>query len=218
VSRVVGVYVCPRGVFGVVCQRRSAGLEVVESFDAHGRLESPADAARQVVRALEEHGIKRADLAIAVRGFGAAHHVLAFPNATDSVLDMVVAREIRRIEPQMANPIVSWTRLVDDEAASDTVQQGQLDVLAAAIPGDVAAAFTAAAADAGHTLSHLTELSVCMQRLAEEVMPRTGTPALLAVFPDGAYIGFSVLGAIRFAVEPPVLETDALPDAVAVAE
>ncbi|HEX7939075.1 MAG TPA: hypothetical protein VF483_08775 [Gemmatimonadaceae bacterium] len=216
-SRVVGAYICPRGVFGVVCQRRSAGLEVVQSFDVHGRLDSAADAARYLVRALETHGIARAELAVAVRGFGAAHHVLTFPPATDSVLDVIVAREVRRIEPQMANPAVAWTRLADDDAQPSD-PQNQVDVLAAAMPGAAVSEFASVVSNAGHTLGHLTDLSVTMHRLADEFVPKSSPAALIAQLPDGAYIGFAVDGAIRFAVEPPVRPDETLPDAVAVSE
>lgn len=215
-SRVVGVYVCPRGVFGVECRRHSAGMEVLRSFDAHGRLESVQEAVLQLGRALAQHDIKGADLAVTVRGFGVGHHVLSFPRAADAVLDQIIAREVRRLEPQMADPVVAWTRLADDD--SPGAEQDQADVLAAAVPQAVATEFTTAIRAAGHSLSHLTVLGVAMHRLAEEFVPAAGTTALVAQLPDGPFIGFLVDGAIRLAVEPPVNQEDALPDASALAE
>jgi len=82
----------------------------------------------------------------------------------------------------------------------------------------VVAEFARAAADAGHTLAHLTDLSVTMHRLADEFVPKSSPAAIVAQLPDGAYIGFSVDGAIRFAVEPPVQPEETLPDAVAISE
>lgn len=216
-SRVVGVYVCPRGIFGVECRRRAAGLEVLRSFDAHGRVATVRDAARQLGELLAQHDIKRSEIAIAVRGFGAGHHVLSFPRAADSLLDAIVAREVRRIEPQMTDPAVAWTRLADEDDA-DADQHDQADVLAAALPQAAARELTTAIRAAGHSLLHLTVLSVAVHRLTEEFVPPDGTTALVAQLPDGPFIGFTVDGAIRLAVEPPVHQDDELPDAAALAD
>lgn len=216
-SRVVGVYVCQRGVFGVECQHHSDGLEVLRSFDVHGRIESAGDAARQLGQTLAQNGIKRADVILAVRGFHAGHHVLSFPPAADGVLDAIVEREVRRLEPEMPDPVVSWTRLPVEEGP-DGQQSGQADLLVAALPRHVATEFAAAIQAAGHSLTHLTVLSVAMHRLAEEFIPDDDTAALVAQLPDGPFIGYSVGGAIRLAVEPPVPDEEALPDAAAVAD
>jgi len=217
-SRVIGVYVCPRGVFGVECEERSAGLQVIRSFEAHGRIDTPRDAMLQLDRVLTQHGIKRgASLALAVCGFGAVHHVLAFPRANDSVLDPVVLREVRRLEQQLADPVVAWTRLSPEEGPGGETT-GQIDVLTAAMPRSVVADFAAAIEEGGNSLLHLTVLSTSMQRLAEEFLPDTEPTAIVAQLPDGPFIGYSLGGAIRLAVEPPVRDEDALPDASALAD
>jgi hypothetical protein len=216
VSRVVGVYVCPRGVFGVECQERSNGVEVLRSFEAHGRIASPQDSIRHLARALLQHDIKRARLAIAVRGFGAVHHVLTFPKADDAVLNAIVQREVRRIEQQMADPVVAWMRLAPEEGTTE--QAAQTDVLTAALPGDVVAQFMSAVEETGNSLLHLTVLSTAMQRLAEEFLPDSEPAAIVCQLPDGPFIGYTIGGAIRLAVEPPVRDDDALPDAAALSD
>jgi hypothetical protein len=214
-TRVVGVYICPRGVFGVECNQRAATLEVIRSFESHGRIESLPDGARLLNRTLAQNDIKRAQLAVAVRGFGAVHHVLAFPPAPEDVLDPVIAREVRRLEQQLPDPVVAWTRLV--EAERDQGPGAQSDVLTAALPRAAVTEFVRAL-DAGHTLQHLTVLSSAMHRLAEEFLPPVEPSAIIAQFPDGPFLGYAVEGAIRLAVEPPVNSDDALPDAMAVAD
>jgi hypothetical protein len=216
VSRLVGVYVCPRGVFGVEVRRRSAGLEVVRSFDVHGRIESVQEAVGQLARALASNGIKRAEIALALRGFGATHHVLAFPRATDAVLDAIVGREVARLEPEITDAVVGWTRLPPDAGAE--AEGAQSDVLAAAVARDVAVEFTDEIERAGHKLSHLTVLPAAMDRLVEEFVQAGDTAALVAQLPDGLYIGYAMSGAIRLAIEPPVRAEETLPDAAALAE
>jgi hypothetical protein len=216
VSRIVGAFACPRGVFGVEVRRRSTGLEVLRSFDAHGRIESAQEAVGHLARMLASNGIKRAEIALAVRGFGAMHHVLAFPRASDAVLGMIVDREVRRLESEMADPATGWTRLAPDVAVGS--EPAQVDVLAAAIPRDVAAEFSDAIQAAGHKLSHLTVLTAAMHRLAEEFVPPADTSALVAQLPDGPFLGYAMSGALRLAIEPPVRPEDVLPDAAALAE
>jgi hypothetical protein len=215
-SRIVGAYLCPRGVFGVECQERSKGLEVIRSFESFARISSPVDGIRQLDRALQQHDIKRANLAIAVRGFGAVHHVLAFPQTNDNILDAVVQREVRRLEPQLSDPVVAWMRLAPEEGAAE--QASQADVLTAALPGDVVRGIAATIEQAGHSLLHLTVLSSAMHRLAEEFLPDTEPAALVCQLPDGPFIGYSLAGAIRLAVEPPVRDEDPLPDAAALSD
>ncbi len=207
----VGVYICPRGVFGVECRRKSSGIEILRSFEAHGRIDSAAGAIRQLTQVLSFHGIKGGELAVAVRGLGAAHHVLSFPRAADAVLDAIVTREVRRLEPQLENPAIGWTRLADGDA-SESDQAAQTDVLTAAFPGPVVTDLEDGIRAAGHTLLHLTTLSSALHRLAEEFLPAGEPGALIAQLPDGPFLGYTVDGAIRLAVEPPVRDEDALPD------
>ena len=66
-SRIVGAYACPRGVFGVECRVRRDGLEVLQSFEVHAPLDTPIEAAAQLNHALSDAGIRGAEIALAVR-------------------------------------------------------------------------------------------------------------------------------------------------------
>lgn len=216
-SQVVGAYVCPRGVFGVECRRRSSGLEVLRSFDVPVQIASATEGAGHLNRVLAQAGIRRAEIALAVRGFDVVHHLLAFPPAADSILASIVDREIRRLEPQIVDPVIAWLRLTP-EAAADGDPATQPQLLVAAIPREVADAFAGAIRSAGHSLLHLTALPVAYHRLAEEFVSPTEAMALVAQLPDGPYLGFSLAGAVRLVIEPPLRPEDALPDAAALAE
>lgn len=213
-SNVVGAYICPRGVFVVECRHRRTGVEVLRTTEAFARLESPQEASTQLVRALAQLGLKRARVAVVVRGFGAVHHILSLPPAVDAVLGSVVDREIRRLEPDLAAPRTAWVRL----AAESTLELDQPQVLAGAMSGDVLEAFTGPIEAAGHVVEHVTLLPAAMHRLAAEFTAADVTTALIAQLPDGPYLGFTLGGAVRLVIEPPVRPEDPLPDAPAIAE
>ena len=210
----MGAYVCPRGVFVVECRQRRGGVEVLRNTESFARLESPQEASAQLVRALAQLNLKRARVALVVRGFGAVHHILSLPPAADAVLASVVDREVRRLEPDLAEPRTAWVRL----AGQGAFEADQPQVLVGAMSGDVLSAFTQPLETAGHVVEHATLLPAAMHRLAEEfTSPETST-AIIAQLPDGPYLGFTLGGAVRLVIEPPLRPEDPLPDAAALAE
>ena len=215
-SHRVGAYLCPRGVSGIEYRVARPGIEVVRSFEVPARIESERQAMEQLFRGLADANIKRAELAITLRGFGSVHHVLPMPPARDELLTPIVEREIRRLEPGLDAPTISWLPLPGDTA---DIRDGpaQRQVLAAGLPRHVVDAIEAAIRNAGHRLAHLTVLPAAMQRLYEEFVGRAEPTALVAPLRDGAFLGFFLSGATRLVVEPPHAP-DEQHDAAALAE
>ena len=211
----VGAYVCPRGVYTIECATVGGSLMVQRRFEVSAQIDDAAAAADQIIRALRSAGIERANVAVAMRGFGVAHHVLQMPPARDELLSPVVDREMRRLEPQLASATVGWIPLPPVDAGSETPPQRSL--LAAAVPLEAASALHQRLAAAGYQLLHLTALPAAMQRLLEEFDSDAQSTAFVAPLPDGAFIGFSLQNAIRLAVEPP-LPHDAEHESAALAE
>ena len=215
-SRRVGAYVCPRGVSGIEYRVARSGIEVLRSFDGPARIESERQAMEQLFRALADANIKRADIALTLRGFGTVHHVLPMPPARDELLTPLVEREIRRLEPGLDAPTTSWLSLPGDSAeVGDGPPQRQ--VLAAGAPRHVVETMETAIRNAGHRLTHLTVLPAAMQRLYEEFVGGVEPTALIAPLRDGAFLGFFISRAMRLVVEPP-LAPDEQHDAAALAE
>jgi hypothetical protein len=212
----VGVYLCPRGVFGIECQPASNGMEVVRTFGDPFGLRTPEEAADHLVSVLSAAGISRADVSAAVRGFGVAHHTLQLPPASDDVLGPIIDREVRRLEPHLGDCVVQWMPLPALEPAS-TAAPPQRSVFAMAAPTELVGALQSRLGAARHRLRHLTTLPVAMQRLLDQFDSGTGTIATIAPLPDGAYIAFSLAGAVRLIVEPP-LPSDVSHEAAALAE
>lgn len=202
-TRLVGAYVCPRGAFAIECRRAGAGLAIERSLEEPAALESPFQAADHVISVLRTAGIKRGDVALAIRGFGVVHHVLQMPPAKDEMLSPIIEREVRRLEPQLGECVVSWIPLPSLESGGPEAGP-QRSLLTAAVPTDVVQVFEQRLGAAGYRVLHLTALPAAMQRLAEEFDASTDAVAMVAPLPDGAFLGFALNGGLRLIVEPPL--------------
>lgn len=202
-ARLIGAYLCPKGVFAIECRRTGAGLEVARTFEVPANIESAFDAAEHLIRVLRGAGIRSANVAVALRGFGVVHHVLQMPPAKDEVLGPIIDREVRHLEPQLGDAIINWIPLPSfDPNGSDTPPQRSL--LAAAAPRNTVRAVEDRLRSAGYRLAHLTALAASMQRVLEEFDVGDGSAGLVAALPDGAFLGFTINGGIRLVIEPPM--------------
>ncbi|HJQ20321.1 MAG TPA: hypothetical protein VJ867_08245 [Gemmatimonadaceae bacterium] len=197
----IGAYVCPTGVFAVECRRTRAGLQVERTLDVPALLETPVEAADHLVRVLTSAHVPRADLAIAIRGFGVLHHILQLPPAKHDILSTVIAREVRRMEPQLVDAEITWTPLpVSSHASAADAHAAQL---AASVPRETLDAFRARLEGTPYRVVHATIVPAAMMRVAEEFDRRDDVSALVATLPDGVFLGFFLGGALRLVVEPP---------------
>ncbi|MEX2154270.1 MAG: hypothetical protein WD825_13100 [Gemmatimonadaceae bacterium] len=204
-ARLVGAYLCPRGVFAIECRRTGAGLEVARTFEVPALIESAFDAAEHLIRVLRGAGIRKAEISVAMRGFGVVHHVLQMPPAKDEVLGPIIEREVRHLEPQLGDAIINWIPLPALDANGSGAPP-QRSLLSAAAPRNTVRAVEERLQSAGYRLAHLTALSASMQRVLEELDMGGGTAGLFVGLPDGAFLGFSINGGIRLVTEPPMPE------------
>jgi hypothetical protein len=215
----VGAYVCPRGVFAIECRNAPSGVEVERTFDAPFGLRTPEEAADHLVSVLQSSGIVRASVSITIRGFGVAQHILQLPPASDALLEPVIEREMRRLEPQLGEFALQWMSLpaLESGLTGAPGSPAQRSILAAAAPNEAGAAFEQALQSAGHRLEHLTTLPIAAHRILEQFDSGTGTIATVLPLPDGAYIAFTLSGGVRLIVDPP-LPQDPEHEAAALAE
>jgi hypothetical protein len=202
----IGAYVCPRGVFAVECADAAGGIEVRRAFGEPIGLRNSAEAAQRLVEVLQSAGVTGARVSVTLRGFGVAHQNLQLPPAPDAVLDAVVEREVRRLEPHLADCVVQWMALppVDTSVAGVPGAPPQRAVLATAAPTELIGTLDSHLAVAGHRLEHATTLPIALHRVLEQFDSGTGTVALVTALPDGAYVAFSLDGGVRLIVEPPL--------------
>ena len=215
----IGAYVCPRGAFAVECAAAAGALEVRRAFGEPYGLRNAEEAAERLVTVLHAAGVTRARVSIAIRGFGVAHHTLQLPPGPDAVLDAVIEREVRRLEPHLTDCVVQWMSLpaIEGSLTGPAGAAAHRAIFASAAPREVVDALDSRLRAAGHRLEHLTTLPVAAQRVVEQFDSGSGTVATVTALPDGAYIGFSLEGGVRLIVEPP-LPQDAEHEASALAE
>jgi hypothetical protein len=199
----VGAYVCPRGVYAVEFKRSGRGYAIARSFEAAGVINTFEEAADRIVDALRAAGIPRADVAVAVRGFGVVHHVLQMPPAPDDILNPVVEREMRRLEPQLGDSIVSWISLPALRELGPEAQNHR-SLLAVGAPTAFVKALQDTLRRTSYRLLHVTALPVGMQRVFEEFETGSDASGLITPLPDGAFLGFALDGALRLVIEPPL--------------
>ena len=198
----IAAYVCPRGAFVIIGRRTAAGVEVERAIEAPGSIESEMAAADHLVTVLRQEEITAATLSITLRGFGVVHHVMQLPPAKDDLLNPIIERELRRLEPDLGDSVIGWTPLTPLESSGESVTQRS--VFVAAAPRDRMVAFEQRVRDAGHRVAHMTALPVAMQRLVDEFDEGGDCVAVVAPLPDGAFMGFSLKGGLRLVVEPPL--------------
>src|SRR5205814_873054 len=167
VSRSIGVYLCPRGVFGVECQLRGSGVRVDRTFAFPKALGSPIDAAQHLAQSLDAIRARRTDVSVAVRGFGVAQHMLSLPPAPDALLTPIVDREMRRLEPGLLEPVIGWMTLAA-EVASPGEQTPQRQLSAATAPAALLAAVERAVVASGNVLGHVTVAAAALQQIQDE--------------------------------------------------
>lgn len=198
----VAAYVCPRGAFVVIGRRTTTGVEIERVIDAPASIDSEYAAADHLVTVLRQEQLVAVTLSITLRGFGVVHHVMQLPPAKDDLLNPIIERELRRLEPDLGDSVIGWTPLPALESSGESVVQRSLFVAAA--PRERMVAFEQRLRDAGHRVAHMTALPVAMQRLVDEFDDGGDSVAVVAPLPDGAFMGFVLKGGLRFVVEPPL--------------
>lgn len=203
-SRDIGLYVCPRGVFGVECRIGAEGVSVERAFQFPKAIATSADVAQHLAQCLDALGSRGARISVAIRGFGAVHHSVSLPPAPDDILTPIIEREVRRLEPELGEASIAWSVVAEESTAGEGPVERAYSVAAA--PDGLLAALDHAVRSSGNTLEHVTVLPAAMERVAQEFVTEHDTAAIAVPLPDGLFIGLSVGGALRLAIEPPVVD------------
>jgi hypothetical protein len=221
--RSFGALIDPDRVYVIEYVRQSAGVEIVDHMSVArtmSSIEEAADAVVELVRATAKPGESR--LTAAIRGFGISYHLLTLPPAGADVLAPIIDREMRRVFPDIEDPLVGFavgghidrrTGKVAPAAAKkgrperrSAASSGEvlpLEILAAAAPRYVVDTVAGTLQRAGIQLDHLTVVPQAMARLYREVNG-SPDPAALAIMLQGSpVIGVFQGGDVRFISEPP---------------
>lgn len=222
-TRRFGALIDPDRVYVIEYLRQAAGIEIIDHRSVARSMpsaEKAADAVIELIRPLARPG--EAQLAAAIRGFGISYQLLTLPPAGADVLAPIIDREMRRLFPDIVDPLVGFAvggyidrrtgrpvsapakkGLPERRNPMPTGEALPLEILAAVAPGHVVSTVAGKLERAGIRLDHLTVVPQAMARLYREVNG-SPEPGALAIMLQGApVIGVFEGGDVRFISEPP---------------
>lgn len=225
VKRRFGALIDPDRVYVIEYVRQAAGVEIIDHRSvarSMPTIEEAADALVDVVRSSSGRDLAR--LTAAIRGFGISYHLMTLPPAAADVLAPIIEREMRKIFPDIADPLIGFAvgghidrrtgkpatdnrrKFPERRAAPGSAEVLPLEILAAVAPRHVVNTVAGSLQLAGIRLDHLTVVPQAMARLYREVNG-SPNPAALAIMLQGSpVIGVFEGGDVRFISEPPVSE------------
>jgi hypothetical protein len=198
-SRRFAAVASPQGIHAVEYVRNRSGIEVVSALRELVRGTELKEVAEHLADTVEAMGGRGGELAVALSGFGTAHHILALPPADEAVLRPVVERELLRYYPDLREPIIDFLPGADPEPAPEPKRE----VLVGAVPRAAAVSLHGALARRGIRLRHLTVLPAVLQSVWDALDGDDGPAVLLLILETGPLIGCFHLGALRLFIEPP---------------
>ena len=224
IDRRFGAFIDPDQVYAVEYRPVATGVAIVEHMSATRSMPTIEEAAEALVDLIRLSVAvpDEAQVTATIRGFGISYHLLTLPPAGADVLAPIIEREMRRLFPEIEDPLVGFavggsidrrtgklSVATADPMLSErrsSVPVGEilpLEILAAVAPRHVVDTVAETLARADIRLDHLTVLPQAMARLYRE-LNGTGDAAALAIMLQGSpVIGVFEGGDVRFISEPP---------------
>ncbi len=221
-SRRFGAFIAPDRVYVIEYRRDASGIEILDHMSVARSMPDVEDATEAVVDLirLSVPAPDEAQLTAAIRGFGISYHLLTLPPAGAVVLAPIIEREMRRLFPEVGDPVVAFAvagridrRTGKPTASPNGVSERRepaetdeilpLEILAATAPRHVVDSLAYRLRDAGIRLQHLTVVPQAMARLYGEVDGSPEPAAMAIMLPGAPIIGVFQGGEVRFISEPP---------------
>jgi hypothetical protein len=186
------------------------GIDVVEHLPRGGRLTvqhharsgdplaSISEAAARLADLVESLGGRGRRLNLVLSGFETRYHVLELPPAERKLLAPVVERELKRLEPDLVQPVVGFSfesplwkqpRTVPPAVLAAAVARSTLEILAGMLERR------------GIALDHVTVIPQAMQRLYEVFCSAEDPLVSVLVTPELTVIAAFVEGRVRLCWE-----------------
>ena len=198
-TRLFAAVASPQGLNLVEYGRERDGLVLhggIRQADAGSDAESLA---ASLADAIESLGGRGGELALALGGFGTAHHILTLPVADHEILRPVVSRELDRYYPNLDDPVVDFVPGAEVVGSSPRKQE----VLVGAVPRSLSLALARALEERQITLRHLTVLPEVLQTLFRTFDGSMEPAVMVLAMETGLLIGCFQGGALRLFIEPP---------------
>lgn len=187
----------PHGIDAIDHVHRVHGLAVGRHVRTGEALATVREAASRLADLVESLGGRGHGLNLVLSGFDTRHHVLELPPARPKLLGPVVERELKRLEPDLSEPLIGFSY----EPTYRGPRSLPPAVVAAAVPQSTVTIIAATLEERGIGLEHVTVVPQAMQRLYL-VFADQHDPALLAlVTPEVAVIAAFIEGRVRLCWE-----------------
>ncbi|GIW51627.1 MAG: hypothetical protein KatS3mg081_0982 [Gemmatimonadales bacterium] len=188
----------PHGIDVVEHASRAGKLSVERHARSGEALTGIPEAAERLADLVESLGGRGRRLNLVLSGFESRYHVLELPAAERKLLAPVVERELKRLEPNIVQPVVGFSFESPSWKQPKTVPPG---VLAAVIPQGTLEILASTLERRGIGLQHVTVIPQAMQRLYEVFCPAEDPAVLLLVTPELTVIAAFVEGRVRLCWE-----------------
>lgn len=181
--------VTPEVIHLVEYEAHSHELDVTSYLSRRLANATPAEAAHTLAEMIGAELGNRAQVAVALSGFGTAHGLLRLPPAEPALLRPVVEREFAREHPAAKTLRIEYLAQGLNDARQGVRTQ---DIFVGAAPPAVVEAFTAALEERRIELQHMTVAPQAVQRVFDAFSRVNETVLVMFVVP-----GLSAMAAIR---------------------
>ena len=222
-SKRFGALIDPERIYVIQYVRKPGGVEITDHMSVARGMRTAEEASEALVELIRPvAGRGEAQVAAAIRGFGITYQLLTLPPAGADVLAPIIDREMRRLFPDIEDPIVGFAlggnidrrtgrpapvsskkELPERRSSASTGETLPLEILAAAAPRHVVDTVADTLGRAGIKLEHLTVVPQAMARLYREVNGSPDPAALTIMLQGSPVIGVFQGGDVRFISEPP---------------
>lgn len=177
---------------------RGGRLTVEQHLHSGEPFASVAEAATALADLAESLGARNRRLDLALCGFDTHYHILELPPASEKLLRPVVEREVKELEPQLAQPVIAFSYQTPHWSKPKTLAAA---VLAAAAPTSTIELIAATLEGRNIELGHVTVVPQAMQRLYEVFGAQQDPTMLVMVTSALAVIAAFVEGRVRLCWE-----------------
>lgn len=199
-----GAVISPSGIHLAEFRRTVQDARIVRYLQAEAVPGDAAASARMLAVLLDSIGARGRGISLAVSGFGSCHELISLPAAPEDELRPLIAREMRRLYPDLftshgEQPILEYVEIAAGSA--DPGSAGR-DFLVGAAPAALVRMVTDTLAEYGVPVTGWTITPRALQRLHQAFGDSVRSEALVLVLPGAPLLGLFHQGRLRLLSHP----------------
>jgi len=196
----------PRGAWLVDYAAETGGLRVTGTTTEAGPFDTIDAGVAALRRLIDARQLRRAHVAVTINGFGALHHTVLLPAASDDVLEPLVRRDVAR-GFGLVDPVIRFVAAPPVErratARHPETESNLRMVYVAAAPRDVVMALQRHLTVRGLDVDCVTVVAEAIRHIFAAASGSDEATALLLCLPSGPYLAFFLHGQPEIVIDPP---------------